>query len=244
MQGMIFCAGLGSRLKPFTNKQPKAMVKLAGKPFLYHIIKKFERLGVSQIVVNVHHFAEQIIAFIKQSDFKTSIAISHEKEILLDTGGGLKKAHTLFHPSEPIIIHNVDVMTNIDLSEMINQHKRNRALATLAIRKRYSSRQLLFSDDLVLKGWQNNKTNEQILVGKYTDLKAYGFSGIHIVSPQLIEMLPNTEGAFPIIPQYLELAKSHLIQGYLHDDDVWLDLGTPERLQQAEEIIKQNPSLL
>lgn len=227
---MIFAAGLGSRLKPLTDSKPKALVDVGSKTLLQLNIEQIIAFGIKDIVVNVHHFSEQVIGYLKQhKNFGANIKISNESELLLDTGGGLRKAADLLKGEEPILIQNVDIYSNIDYGKMLEQHRKTNALATLAIQNRKSSRYLMFDADAQLCGWLNTKTNEKIITRHAQSTENFAFSGVHIISPQLLSLLPNTE-VFGIIDIYLELSRTHSITGYLHNYDYWFDVGTPEKL--------------
>ncbi|MCL3782243.1 nucleotidyltransferase family protein [Prolixibacteraceae bacterium JC049] len=235
MNAMIFAAGLGTRLQPYTNNKPKAMVELAGRPLLAHCIENLLKYSFKRIVVNVHHFADQIIEFLNQQDYpNVEIIISDERNELLETGGGLAKAAPLFIPNQPVLICNVDILSDLDLTKLIAYHETNNALATLAVRDRSTSRYLLFDNTNRLSGWTNISTGEikeaRPLTGEEQKL---AFSGIHVVSPELFPLITE-KGKFPIIQLYLRLAQQHLIKGFDHSDGYWMDVGKPEQLKQAE----------
>ena len=236
MEAMIFAAGLGTRLRPLTNDRPKALVEVCGKTLLKHCIEMLIGNGATRIVINVHHFAEMMKEYISSLKYNIDIQISDESQLLLDTGGGLKKAIGLFSGKEPIVIANVDILTNINLRQMMQQHIDSKTDATLAIRQRQSSRVLLFDSQMQLGGWQNVKTGESIIVSHSKDLKPFAFSGIHIMSPSLFNKFPDDE-VFPIIPHYLKLAESHKIIGYQHDNDYWFDAGSVEKIAEAESFL-------
>ncbi|MEM7370626.1 MAG: nucleotidyltransferase family protein [Bacteroidota bacterium] len=238
MQAMIFAAGLGSRLRPLTNDCPKALVEVGGHPLLYWVIHRLKQKGYSDLVINIHHFGELILRYLSDNQyFGCRIAISDERDQVLETGGGLKKAAALFNKDEPILIHNVDILSDIDLSEMRQQHLQSGALATLAVKQRTTSRYLRFNDSLTLSGWKNIKTGEVRMSRKETaSLHDLAFSGIHMVDPRLLEMF-ILKGKFSIIDTYLRLAKTETIQGFRHDDSKWLDVGKPENLALAETFV-------
>ena len=239
MEAMIFAAGLGTRLRPLTNDRPKALVEVCGQTLLQHCITMLESNGANRIVINVHHFADKMKDYIGNLKCKADIAISDESNLLLDTGGGLKKAIGLFSGKEPIVIANVDILTNINLRQMMQQHIDSKADATLAIRQRQSSRVLLFDDQKQLGGWQNIKTGESIIVSDNAELKPFAFSGIHIMSPTLFDKFPTDE-VFPIIPHYLKLAKNYKIVGYQHDSDYWFDAGSVEKIAEVERFLSKS----
>lgn len=232
---MIFAAGLGTRLRPLTNDRPKAMVEVNGKTLLEINIRKLVKFGFIDIVVNVHHFADLVIDYLNANDFGANIIISDERDELLETGGGLKKAKDLLQ-GDDFLVHNVDILTDLDLNALYNYHKRHNALATLATRKRATSRYLLFDDHDVLHGWTNVKAG--IVRQKRStenDLFFRAFSGIHVISPDIFPLF-RRDGKFSIIDTYLDCAKDNLIQSYAHDDGLWLDVGKHESLKEAEQI--------
>ncbi len=238
MKAMIFAAGLGTRLKPLTDSTPKALVPLAGKPLLFYIIEKLIATGINQIIINVHHFPETIIEYVEQNKkFGIEIAFSHEK-ILLDTGGGLKKTSWFFDDGQPFLLHNVDVLSGIDLRKMTAYHNQKKALVTLAVRQRKTSRYLLFNQENRLVGWQSLETGNTEMVGESAkNPENLSFMGIHILSPEIFPLLPG-ENIFSIIRAYLDLVKmGHMIIGYRKDEDFWVDLGRKENLQKAEDYI-------
>ena len=185
MQAMVFAAGLGTRLKPLTDRMPKALVEVAGKPLLWHVLKRLEQAGASRVVVNVHHFAGQIISYLEEHSFALDLHVSDESSLLLDTGGGLKKASALFQTDRPVLIHNVDILSNVDLTGF---YQKAEGKTALLVSSRPSSRQLLFDVDMRLVGWTNLLTGE--VKSPYPDLdpdqcRRYAFSGIHAFSPTL-----------------------------------------------------------
>lgn len=236
MNAMIFAAGLGTRLRPLTNDVPKAMVLLAGKPLLEYVILRLKEVGVSRIVINVHHFAETIITFIKSNDFGVEIKISYERDMLLDTGGGLKFAKDLFIKDEPVLIYNVDVLSNADISLLVEFHKRSDAIASLLARSSYSDRGFMQKDGF-LTGWQNILTGEKRMsTDVFEESTFIGFTGIHILSYRILDMI-DEEGVFSIVDLYLRLAKDNKIAIVIDDESLWMDLGTPESLALAEEYV-------
>lgn len=238
MKAMLFAAGLGTRLKPFTDKHPKALAPVNGKPLLEHCIRYLQKYGIKDVVVNVHHFAEQIEQVSTDNNgWGSNITISDERGEVLETGGGLLKAAKHFKDEECFVVINVDVLTNLDLGEMIAAHKGGNNIATLAVMQRASSRHLLFNNDMKLCGWQNNKTGEQKIVHSTPDLKGYAFSGVHVLSPEILDM--PFKGKFSIIDVYLHFAKMHNILGYDHTGDVFLDVGKPESLEKAGTLFNQ-----
>ncbi len=244
MKALIFAAGLGTRLHPLTNKQPKALVQVAGKPMLQHLIIKLKAIGITKIIINIHHFGEQIIEFLeKNKNFGCTITISDEREKLLDTGGGLKKALFTLNDNEDLLVHNVDVWTNFDLNLLIKHHRKSQSQISLLIQNRETSRYLLFHPkNKTLEGWINKKTQETIPVNFATEnYDAYAFNGIHIINSNLKGFFPKQD-TFGIIPVYLEMAKNHKISGLEMQGDYWLDLGKKEQIKQAENL-KNNHNL-
>lgn len=235
MRAMLFAAGLGTRLKPFTDNHPKALATVNGKTLLEHNIRYLQRHGIYEVVINVHHFADQIEQTLKDNNnFGSSIFISDERDMLLDTGGGLKKASAYFEWAKPVVVMNVDVLTNLDLNQVIEAHQSNDVIATLAVMKRNSSRQLLFDEHMLLCGWANNQTGAQRIARESIWLQPFAFSGIQVLSPAIINAPFN--GKFSIIDVYLHYAKEHLIKGYDHSDGIFIDVGKPESLKQAEQM--------
>ena len=234
MRAMILAAGMGTRLKPLTDNKPKALVEINGKAMIAHVIDRLSSAGVTDIIVNVHHHADQIIAYLDNNLFDADIVISDETDLLLDTGGGLKKAEWFLRGSEPFIVHNVDVLSDINLEELISNHVQNESLVTLAVRSRHSSRYFLFDNNHQLIGWENVKTHEMKLVKpKKGEVHSYAFSGIQVIDSEIFHLIIE-EGPFSLIDLYLRLAKSYHIRSYTHDYSLWNDLGTPEKLQEAE----------
>ena len=220
MEGFILAAGLGTRLRPLTNDRPKALVEINGVTLLEHTIHRLENAGIVHIVVNVHHFADKVIDFIQRHSWQAQIDISDERNMLLDTGGGLKHAAPLFSGREDILIHNVDILSNIDLRDVERRHEAEGNLVTLCVSRRHTKRLLSFD-------------NDGRLVGRAEE--GLAFSGISVVSPELFPLLPEADHPYPIIDEYIRLAhEGHLIGSYLHAADGWLDVGKPETLQQAQ----------
>ena len=237
MKAMIFAAGLGTRLKDETADKPKALVKIGSKTLLQHAIEKLKKEGISEIVVNVHHFSELVIAFLNEHDFGIPVHISDETEKLLDTGGGLKKAAKWLKGNEPVIIYNVDILSDLNLQKVIENHKNSGALVTLVVRKRKTQRYLKFDEERRLVGWINKKTGEtKVSVPENFDIAtAMAYSGIHIVQPEIFELMPSEE-RFPIFDLYLKLAKNHLLKGYFDDSELWMDVGKPKQLEEARRL--------
>ncbi len=233
MKAMIFAAGFGTRLGELTADKPKALVEVAGKPMLQHAVEYLKSYGVIEIIINVHHFADMIVDFVKKKhSFELNIAFSDERAHLLDTGGGLIKASWFFDKDEPFVLYNVDILTITDLKAVIYRHRRSNALATLVTKNRITSRYLLVNSEGALCGWRNTQTGEQIIVNESEPLTEAAYSGIQVADPKIFSLYKRT-GKFSITPMYLELAKDHLITTYL-DDGPWFDLGKPENICAAE----------
>jgi NDP-sugar pyrophosphorylase family protein len=242
VKALLFAAGLGTRLKEHTQNRPKALVKLAGKPLIQHAIEHLKSFGITEITINVFHFAEQVISFIEENQsFGINIHISDERDQLLDTGGGLKKASAFLDGTEPILIYNVDVISNLDLNLLLNYHKQKHALATLVVRSRETSRYLMFDQNLQLAGWKNFSNNDIRIsrIDSFEKSEPLAFSGIHIVEPQMLKLITE-EGKFPIMDLYLRLAKNHPIKAFIDTSSIWMDLGKPDQLQEAEILFSNN----
>ena len=237
MKAMILAAGLGTRLRPPTEHKPKALVEINGITLLEHLIRRFKASGINEIIINAHHFSDQIIDFIEQNNhFDIRIEISIEKD-LLDTGGGLKRAAWFFDDNEPFIMQNVDVITDLDYQDIYEAHLQSGALATLAVRKRETSRYLLFDHSNLLCGWENTQDKEKIIVRSSEPLDQWSFMGIHVLSPKITEFF-GTESAFSIIHKYLELAKTGVpIYGFPADSCQWMDVGRRTHLEQAAKLM-------
>jgi NDP-sugar pyrophosphorylase family protein len=244
MKAMVLAAGLGTRLRPLTNDRPKALVEIDGRTLLEIALTRLRSFGVDQAIVNVHHFADMVVEYLKaHNNFGMRIEISHE-EVLLDTGGGLKKAAHFFlddaNAAEPFIVHNVDVISTIDIQRMIQFHSANHALATLAVQHRETSRYLLFDESLQLCGRRSGRDGEPELVRQTSHREALAFCGIHVISPRLLNLITE-EGVFSIIPTYLRLAaQEEKIQAFRADEYYWRDLGTPENITQATKDLARN----
>jgi NDP-sugar pyrophosphorylase family protein len=247
MKAMILAAGLGTRLRPLTDDRPKALVEVSGRTLLEIAILRLREVGVSEVIVNLHHFAEMVTEYLREkNDFGMRIETS-EEDSLLDTGGGLKKAAWFFREegpgAAPFILHNVDVISTIDLRRMLDFHAGNRALATLAVQRRQTSRYLLFDQQLRLCGRRLVKERKTELVRPSPRFEELAFSGIHVISPRLLERM-SEEGAFSIIQSYLRLAgEGERIVAYRADGAYWRDLGKPESLARAAEDMKNQTVL-
>ncbi len=253
MKAMVFAAGIGSRLKPFTDEHPKALAPVAGVPALKRVLVKLREARVSRVVVNVHHFADQITDFLaKNGNFGLDLRISDETDRLLDTGGGLlKAAPMLFDGSdEPVLLHNADIITDFPLEEMLAAHRIGGAMATLMTSERKSSRLLYFDDENTLEAWQNVKTGEVRPAGRsLVGLHAAAFGGVHIVGRQIEPLLREYASrlgggdeipAFSLVPFYLDvIGKGRSIAYTPSEPFSWFDIGTPEKLRQASEAYKK-----
>lgn len=239
MKAMIFAAGLGTRLQNETMDKPKALVEIGGLTLLQRAIEKLKNEGVTEIVVNVHHFADLVIDFIESRNWGLPIHISDERNKLLETGGGLKKASPFFTGNSPVIIYNVDILSNLNLQVVNAAHLKSGALATLVVRQRKTQRYFKFDENKNLVGWLNKKTGETKISrpDKFDGAVEMAFSGIHIIQPELLKLMPE-EDRFSIVKVYLELAKTRTIKGYFDTSDSWIDVGKPAQLAEAREQFK------
>jgi NDP-sugar pyrophosphorylase family protein len=243
MKAMVLAAGLGTRLRPLTDHRPKALVEIAGRTLLEITLSRLRAFGVREVIVNVHHFADMVVEYLQtRQNFGMRIEVSRE-EVLLDTGGGLKKAAHFFLENsrpldQPFIVHNVDVLSNIDLGRMVRFHAENQALGTLAVQQRETSRSLLFDEQLRLSGRRSGDKTE--LAHPSPSPLALAFCGIHVLSPRLLPMMTE-DGVFSIIPFYLRLAaQGERILAFRADQYYWRDLGRPENVAQAAQDLKEN----
>ena len=262
MQSMIFAAGLGTRLKPLTDRIPKALVRVGGKPLIEYVLKNLVAAGSKRIVVNVHHFANQIIEYLQQNDFGVDICVSDETEMLLDTGGGIKNAAPFFNISEPVLIHNVDILSNVDLRALYNYaceaEIEQKVDAVLLVSLRKTKRYLIFNKDMRLVGWtnvdtgevkspyetlheltftqpydNNNVTNEQY---GYT---LFAFSGIHVIGNKVFEAMDECSAKFPIMDFYLQYAKDLHFVGKVKNNLKLMDVGKLDTLSEADAFAQQ-----
>lgn len=237
---MIFAAGLGTRLRPITDSVPKAMVPIARKPLIQHVIQRLSDFGFDELTINVHHFPEQILQFLKENNnFGLKINISDESDELLETGGGIKKASHFLQGTEPFLIHNVDILSNANLSILYKEHIRNKNLATLLVSNRPSSRSLLFDENKRLCGWMNNRTGE--IKSPYKDINPddfehFSFSGIHVLSPEIFKYMDKQPRKFSIIDFYLSIANQVNIQGFVDNQLKLVDVGKLGSLSKAEDL--------
>ena len=243
MKAMVLAAGLGTRLRPLTDTRPKALVEIAGRTLLEITLSRLRAFGVRQVIVNAHHFADSIVEYLKANgNFGMRIEVSRE-QVLLDTGGGLKKAGWFFQDSsrtdEPFLVHNVDVISTIDLGRMLRFHAENRALATLAVQERQTSRYLLFDGQLQLCGRRAGRDQEDEIVRPSAQAQPLAFCGIHVISPLMLTKMTE-DGVFSIIACYMRLARQgERILAFRADEFYWRDLGSPEHLVQAAQEIQQ-----
>lgn len=240
MNAIILAAGLGTRLRPLTDNRPKALVEVAGASMLQHLICKMKLAGFTHIVVNVHYMGEQIIDFLQRNNsFGIRIDVSDERDLLLDTGGGIARALRLFDDGKPVLVHNVDVVSDVDLGAIYSLAEGCDTL--LLVQRRNSSRMLYFDDNMALAGWMNVKSGEKR--SPFPDFSPerfipYAFSGIHVINNSMVHRMKGVEGAFPLIPFYLENADSMSVRATLFPErGMWVDAGTPEALERAAEIL-------
>ena len=247
MEGFILAAGLGTRLRPLTDDRPKALVEINGVTLLEHTIHTLEAAGIGHIVVNVHHFAKKVIDFVESRRWQAAMEISDEREMLLDTGGGLKKAAALFTGRENVLVHNVDILSEVDLKEVERKHVEEGNLVTLCVSRRETKRLLEFDTEgrLVGRAEYSSTTAERRLSAKPTayhpspnvgeESRMLAFSGISVVSPELFALLPEADHPYPVIDEYIRLSREgYRIGSYVHDAARWLDVGKPETLKLAD----------
>lgn len=246
MKAMIFAAGLGTRLRPLTNHTPKALVPVAGTPMLERVILRLKEAGFDDITVNIHHLGEQIIDFLRARDnFGITIHLSDERDMLLDTGGGIRKARPFLDGDEPFLVHNADILSDIELAAFYRHHVDSDAEATLLVSERKTSRYLLFDEQQQLHGWLNKSTGEvkpEGFVYRQGEFRELAFGGIHVISPSLFRRMESGQwtGKFSIIPFYLSVCRETRIQGYPLQGFHWFDIGKPETLKLAEEMLYRN----
>lgn len=237
MKAMILAAGLGTRLKPFTNAHPKALVAVKGKTLLQRNIEYLSNFGIKDVIINVHHFPEQIKEILEKNKcFGSKVTISDESNEILETGGGLKKAAWFFNDgNQPFVVMNVDVLTDMNLKAMIDEHNNLQPVATLAVTTRHTSRYFLFDEMPNLCGWRNEKTGEQKVSREAAKFYPKAFSGIHVISPKIFSMI-KMEGKFSMVDVYLEIAKTYAIGAFDHSNTKFIDVGKPESIAKAEEL--------
>ena len=234
---MIFAAGLGTRFKPWTDNHPKALAPINGRSLLQRNVEYLQQHGITDVVVNVHHFADQIVSAIEQNNgWGSHITISDERDAVLETGGGLKKAAPLFRDTtDPIVIINVDILTDLNLSVMLNAHKNYAPIATLAVTNRSTSRYFLFDENDMLTGWRNVTTGDEKIRRASQVVNQKAFSGIHVISPALLPLI-SQEGKFSIVDVYLSLAADYDIRAFDHSGSRFIDVGKPDSVQKAEQL--------
>lgn len=241
MKALVFAAGLGTRLKPITDSLPKALVPINGKPLLEHVILKLKDAGFDEIIVNVHHFPDQIIDFLKEkNNFGIRIEISDERDNLLDTGGGIKKTEHFFSDGKPFLVHNVDILSNINLQKLYEFHCcQADVLSTLVVSKRDTFRYLLFNDENNLCGWINERTNETKPLPNLNPLEynKLAYAGIQIISPEIFELMKNYQDKFSIMDFYLQNCHTQNIKGYIPENLQMIDVGKLNVLEDAERFL-------
>lgn len=237
MKAMIFAAGMGTRLKPFTDNHPKALAQVNGVPLLERNIKYLQSYGINDFVINIHHFGGQILAFLAENDnFGANIEISNESDELLETGGGLLFARRFLENEKTFLIMNVDILTDLNITNFINIHELKGGMVTLAVSDRDSTRKLMFNDKMYLKGWKNLTTNKKTVVGGIFKLRELAFSGVHCVNSEIFTKITRT-GKFSIVDEYLDLMKEDIIIGYQHTANL-IDVGKPESVAEAEKLFR------
>lgn len=240
MKAMILAAGRGTRLKPLTDYRPKALVKVGDHPLLEIVIRQLIHNGFNDIIINIHHFGDQVQKFLERNDnFGINISLSDEQDALLNTGGGLKKAKWFLDDGDPFLLCNTDILTDMNLKELYNYHCDNKAIATLPVRRRDTSRYLVADEKMRLSGWCNTKDHVMKMCrSEVGNFELLAFSGVHVIDPAIFELMPDEE-VFSIIDLYLGIADQHPINLIRHDDDSWLDVGTPESLEKAPPIAEK-----
>jgi NDP-sugar pyrophosphorylase family protein len=242
---MIFAAGLGTRLRSLTNHTPKALVKIGDRTILEIAVRKIKDAGFGKIVINAHHFAEQIFDFVQNNDFEIDMEISHEKDLLLDTGGGIFYARDKIGSKMPFLVHNVDIVSNADLVRLYSSH-REENLATLLVSRRETGRYLLFNEENQLVGWQNSKTGEIRTPFKNLNIEkcnSLAFNGIHVISPKIFHLMKDYQTPFSIIDFYLSICNREKIIAYQQPDLEIFDVGTEEKLKKAAQYLALQPKI-
>jgi len=236
MKAMLFAAGLGTRLKPWTEYHPKALAVVNGQSLLQRNILYLQQYGIRDVVVNIHHFADQIEAAVTTNNgWGSTITISDERDAVLETGGGLQKAAPYFAGTGDFLVMNVDILTDLDINSLVQQHRAHQPLATLATSNRQSSRYFLFNTQNRLCGWRNAKTGEEKIVNPQPALIDKAFSGIHLLNERLFSLI-RQQGKFSMVDVYLSLAAQHTIESYDHSGSRFIDVGKPESILQAEKM--------
>ncbi len=236
MKAMILAAGKGTRLRPLTDSKPKVLMEICGLTMLEHQINYVRSFGVEEIIINVHHLAEQVEDFIRHKHFGCRIEISDERDQLLDTGGGLKKTAWFFDDGEPFFLLGSDMYTDLDLSSMLSYHRKHNPLATLAVKKRNSTRDFIVDEDNLLCGWKNNLTGEEVITRtSTTTLSYYGFSVIHVISPAIFDLI-SEKGVFSMTALYLRLSSQYPVKAFIQNQSQWYEFGRIENLHDAQMI--------
>ncbi|NLZ94608.1 MAG: NTP transferase domain-containing protein [Bacteroidales bacterium] len=241
MKSMILAAGLGTRLKPFTNSTPKALVPIFGKPVIEYVILKLKKQGFNEIIINIHHFGDQIIDFIESKNyFDIRIEFSDEREKLLDTGGAIKKASWFFDADKPVLIHNADIISDVNLADVYHSHMQSKAMATLVVNDRKTSRYLFFDENNNLKGWINEKEGKTISSSAYNSSEHHklAFFGIHVLSGNAVSHMKKFPDKFSIIDFYLSMCDKTSIQAFEANNNKMVDVGKLDALKEAEEFLK------
>lgn len=236
MKAMIFAAGLGTRFKPWTDKHPKALALVNGKSLLQRNVEYLQQYNITEVVVNVHHFSDQVIDAVKKNNgWGSHISISDETDEVLETGGGLLKAKNLLQNEEPFITLNADFLTNLNINNLLAFHKNKQALISFGITNRKTSRNFLFDENDRLCGWRNNTTGQEKIAVPKNNLKEMAYSCVVVFNPQIFELIPQ-RGKFSLVDTYLSLAAQHPIYGFDHSGDKLVDVGKPESVAVAEQL--------
>ena len=241
MKAMILAAGLATRLRPLTDNIPKALVRFNGVPLLHRVVNNLLDAGIEQIIVNIHHFPDQVLSFLDSQDYyEGKVVVSDEREQLMDTGGALIHAGGFLDDGHAFLVHNVDVYTNLNISKLMEAHAGGNALVTMAVKDRPTSRSLLFNVRMELVGWRHNEKDEEVILHEDQDIAfAYGNSCIQVIRPEFFKLVETT-GPFSLTKTYLKLARDHIIRGFEHNDDYWYDLGRYSNFRKAEKFFQMN----
>ncbi|MBR1799292.1 MAG: nucleotidyltransferase family protein [Bacteroidales bacterium] len=238
MEGFVLAAGLGTRLRPLTDTCPKALIDMGGQPLLHRIIARLHSAGALRVVVNAYHLADQVIDYVNHTPWPCPVVISDERPTLMDTGGGLKFATPLFTPNETVLVHNVDIVSDIDLKALVSYHLQSGNAATLCVDQRDTSRHLLTDEAARLVGWHNSQTGEELWADTpQPTAKEVAFSGISVISPSFINAMPAADHPYPIVPCFLQAAKEMPVGTFIHTASHWFDTGKPSTLNQARQWI-------
>lgn len=238
MKAMIFAAGLGTRFKPWTDHHPKALAVVNGSSLLERNLRYLQCYGITEVVVNVHHFADQISEALERSGgWGSTVRVSDERDEVLETGGGLLKAAPWLISEEPVVVMNADILTDLPLDQMMDRHMKQRPLATLAVTDRASSRNFLFDEPLRLCGWENRSTGDRRIVRDEPRLRAMGYSCVALLEPAFLQAIPQ-RGKFSLTETYLSLAATHTLLGFDHSGGRFIDVGKPESVAEAERMFE------